>query len=168
MNRSSKNRIGRWVAGFWLGLLPFQNQAAQFVEISAEIDTFGYRLEDTNSIANAKSRAVSVVCVTGSNEWYLTNDYQQREQWLFDGTNVWCRTQMPTGMREPKVMNEVWESRDGHPLGHFGVNIPWLAFCSGTYLKREGRMIPLPASCRKLIFPFFCLKSFCRHSALCG
>ena len=43
-------------------------------------------------------------------------------------------------------MNENWESRDGHPMGHFGVNIPWLAFCSGTYLKREGRMIPLPAA----------------------
>jgi hypothetical protein len=24
------------------------------------------------------------------------------------------------------------------------VNLPWLAFCSGTYLKREGRMIALP------------------------
>ena len=31
-------------------------------------------------------------------------------------------------------------------MGDFGVNIPWLAFCSGTYLKREGRIIPLPAA----------------------
>jgi hypothetical protein len=23
-------------------------------------------------------------------------------------------------------------------------NVPWLAFCSGNYLKREGRLIPLP------------------------
>ena len=120
-------------------------QAAPFVEISAEIETFGYRLEDTNSIANAKPRTVRLVCVTGSNQWYMTNNFQQPEQWLFDGTNVWRRTQTPNLSGSP-VKNEVWESRDGHPLGHFGVNLPWLAFCSGTYLKREGRLIPLPAA----------------------
>ncbi len=35
-------------------------------------------------------------------------------------------------------------SKDGHPLGDPRVNIPWLAFCSGTFLRREGRIIPLP------------------------
>jgi len=40
----------------------------------------------------------------------------------------------------------IWPSRDGHPLGDVSVNIPWLAFCSGTYLKREGRLVPLPAA----------------------
>ena len=43
-------------------------------------------------------------------------------------------------------MPEVWEARGGHPMGHCGVNIPWQAFCSGTYLKRQGRTIPLPAA----------------------
>jgi len=38
----------------------------------------------------------------------------------------------------------IWSSSDGVPLGDEGVNIPWLAFCSGTYLKRDGRIIPLP------------------------
>jgi hypothetical protein len=75
----------------------------------------------------------------------MTNDFQQPEQWLFDSTNVWCRTQTPN-LKDPKVMNEQWKSRDGHPMGHFGVNIPWLAFCSGTYLRREGRIIPLPCA----------------------
>jgi hypothetical protein len=138
-------KASKRVATFCLALPFLQSPAAEFVDISAEIETFGYRLGDTNSIANAKPRTVKVVCITGASRWYMTNDFQQPEQWLFDGTNVWCRTQTPT-LKEPKVRNEVWESRDGHPLGHFGVNIPWLAFCSGTYLKREGRMIPLPAA----------------------
>lgn len=129
-----------------LGFCPMQRLVAQFVEISAEIQTFGYGLGDTNSIASAKSRTVSVVCITGKNEWYITSDYQQPEEWLFDGTSVRCRTKIPTKEHPQAVMNEDWESRDGHPLAHFGVNIPWLAFCSGTYLKREGRVIPLPAA----------------------
>jgi hypothetical protein len=38
----------------------------------------------------------------------------------------------------------IWPSPDGHPMGDEGINIIWLAFCSGTYLNREGRLIPLP------------------------
>jgi len=146
MHKPSKNKVAKWVATFCLAILSIQSQAAEFVEISAEIETLGYRLGDTNSIAKARPRTVNVVCITGSNKWYIETDFQRGEQWLFDGENVRCRTEMPPGKANPKVMNEVWESSDGHPLGHFGVNIPWLAFCSGTYLKRQGRMIPLPAA----------------------
>lgn len=138
-------KVSKWIAalhvGFWL--LSFQSQCAAFVEISAEIETFGYRLGDRNAVAKTKPITIQVFCIAGANHWYMTNDFQQSEQWLFDGTNVWCRTQTPT-LKE-KVVTKFWPSRDGHPMGHYGVNIPWLAFCSGTYLKREGRMIPLPA-----------------------
>jgi hypothetical protein len=137
MKKPTNIELGRWIAVFCLGLPSFQNQAAQFVEISAEIETFGYRLEDTNSIAKARPRTFTVVCITGTNEWSIENDFQQREQWAFDSTNVLCRTRFAT---------EAWKSRDGNPLRHFGVNIPWLAFCSGTNLKREGRSIPLAAA----------------------
>ena len=151
MKKPSKNEVAKWVATFFLGLLSIQNQAAEFVEISAEIETFGYRLGDTNSIVKAKPKLVNVVCIAGSNEWYIENDFSERQAWLFDGTNVVCRSRPlsapDTSERgNSKVMKEVWESRDGHPLGDFGVNIPWLAFCSGTYLKCEGRIIPLPAA----------------------
>jgi hypothetical protein len=151
MNKFSKNKAGNWVTTLCLLLLSIQNQAAQFVEISAEIETFGYRLGDTNSIAKANPKLVKVGCITRLTEWSIENDFQERQEWLFDGKNVVCRSRP---LSEPdtseranaKVMKEVWESRDGHPLGDFGVNIPWLAFCSGTYLKREGRIIPLPAA----------------------
>jgi hypothetical protein len=81
----------------------------------------------------------------------LRNDYQQwlldgTEQWLFDGRNVLCKTEIKSAKGERTFYTEEWKSADGHPMGHFGVNIPWVAFCSGTDLKREGRMIPLPAA----------------------
>ena len=60
-----KKEIGRRVAAFCLGFVSIQNYATQYVEISAEIETFGYRLADTNSIAKAKPKTVHVVCITG-------------------------------------------------------------------------------------------------------
>ena len=36
MNKWSKNEVGKWVAAFLLGLLSIQNQAAQFMEVSAD------------------------------------------------------------------------------------------------------------------------------------
>jgi hypothetical protein len=127
------------------GLLSIHIPAAEFVEISAEIEVLGYRLHDTNSIARAKPKTTRVVCITGGKEWYISNDYQEREQWVFDGTNVLCKAESQSLPGPDKFMTRNWKSEDGHPMGHFGVNIPWLAFCSGAYLKRPERMIPLPA-----------------------
>lgn len=145
MRNVFKYEVSKWLAALAIGFFTFLSQGAEFVEISAEIEVFGYRLADTNSIAKAKPRTVHVFCVTGTNRWYMTNDFQQAEQWLFDGTNVRCRTRFHVE-KKPNVKDEAWPSRDGHPMGHFGVNIPWLAFCSGTYLEGEGRLIPLPAA----------------------
>src|ERR1044071_5919724 len=154
----SKPPLAKLPAIAFLTLLSIRIQAAQFVEISAEIDTFGYRLNDTESITSAKPKTIHVTCITGSTEWYIENDFQHREEWVFDGTNVVLRTQPPSGSERERIQKsssfkpiteprtQSWRSADGHPLGHFGVNIPWLAFCSGNYLKREGRIIPLPAA----------------------
>jgi hypothetical protein len=151
MNTLSKNKVAKWVTALCLGLVPIQNQAAEFVELSAEIETFGYRLGDTDSIAKAKPKTVNVMCIAGSTEWYIENDFHEGQEWLFDGTNVVCRSRPlsapgTSDQGNAKARTQVWASRDGHPLGEFGVNMPWLAFCSGTYLKREGRIIPLPCA----------------------
>jgi hypothetical protein len=66
MNTPSKNKVAHWVTALCLGLVPMQNQAAEFVEISAEIETFGYRLGDTNNIAQTKPKLVKMKCITGS------------------------------------------------------------------------------------------------------
>ena len=159
IEKRSQNRVFKWVVGFCLGFLAIQNLSGQFVEISAEIESFGYRLGETNAVAKGKRQTVNVVCVTGTNEWFIENDFSQRRSWFFDGTNVVCRTHPPsdaeraqirkegrTYMPISEVHDEAWPSRDGNPLGDFGVNLPWLAFCSGSYLKREGRVIALPAA----------------------
>jgi len=89
-------------------LLPIQNQAAQFVEISAEIETFGYRLGDTNSMAKAKPKLVKVGCITGSTEWSIENDFQERQEWLFDGTNLVCRSRpLPAPDTSERANDEV-------------------------------------------------------------
>lgn len=120
---------------------PNSRAAAQFVELSAEIETFAYRLKDTNGIAKAKPKLVKVKCVTGSTGWSIEHDYQTPQVWLYDGTNVVMK---PEKLWATQADSSTMESRDGLPLGEFGVNLPWLAFCSGTYLKREGRIIALP------------------------
>jgi hypothetical protein len=124
------------------GFISLCLEAAQFVEISAAIETSGYRLEDTNSMAWAKPKTVNILCIAGLNQWSVETDFQGKEKWFFDGKKV---RRSPS--RNPASKDvEAWDSEDGHPLGHFGVNIPWLAFCSGTFLRREGRIIPLPAA----------------------
>lgn len=113
--------------------------AQRYVEITGEIAVTSYPGGGTNNAASAKSpRIISFVCVTGTNEWRIENDFVRggESSWCFDGTNVYESLRMTT--------INIWESHDGHPLGNPGVNIPWLALCSGTYLKREGRLIPLP------------------------
>jgi hypothetical protein len=107
------------------------------------------------------------VCIAGTKEWFIEHDntVNSERKWLFDGTNVYNSTRLtkpssreineslPRGLRFATVPFEqaksnlsirIWESSDGHPLGDVGVNIVWLAFCSGQYLKNEARLIPLP------------------------
>lgn len=136
------NHCWKSVAMMYFGIMLLPLEAAQFVEISATIETFGYRLEDTNSMRTANVKTVNFLCIAGLNEWSIETDFQGKERWSFDGNKV---RRSPS--RNPASKDsEEWDSENGHPLGHFGVNLPWLAFCSATFLKREGRIVPLPAA----------------------
>jgi len=168
MKKPYKNQALKWGSALCLGLLAIQRGAAEFVEIAAEIELISHRVGETNDAASAKPRTISLVCITGTNEWRIDNDFVQgaEEKWLFDGTNVYNSLRIseplsdetrdkiaktsglatvPAERAKPTLTIYIWGSRDGHPLGDLGVNIPWLAFCSGTYLRREGRLVPLPA-----------------------
>ena len=140
--KTSATSARRCASIICLWLLPFICRGAEeFFELSAEIETFAYQLKDTNGIAKAVPKLVKVKCITGLTGWSIEHDYVTPQVWLSDGTNVMLRTekQWATDSGITKM-----ESRDGLPLGEFGVNLPWLAFCSGTYLKRAGRSIALP------------------------
>ncbi len=148
-------------------LLPLQCGAARFVEISAEIELLARASWQTNAEASAKPRTISVHCIAGANSWRIENDWVSGgvNRWFFDGTNVYESIQVtkplppetlermkkaggpapaPFDVSKSHLTINIWPSPDGHPLADQSVNLPWLAFCSGTYLKREGRLIPLP------------------------
>ena len=108
-------------------------------------------------------------CIVGSNEWRIEDrfDLNALDTCYFDGTNVYRSTQ---GFRKttdappkPWLTNKFYTnsapipdslegnpsvtiipSPGGHPLGTLGVNLLWLAFCSGDYLKQPGRSVPEP------------------------
>lgn len=161
--------INRFVAAVMVGLFTVQPGAAQFLEIIAEIETYGYRLDDPDSSARAKPKTFSVRCVTGKGQWRIENDSVPGSERIsvFDGTNIYQSlgfvpprsAEIQSGIAKtngnsPRISGKesrsdltisVWESHDGLPLGDAAVNIPWLAFCSGDYLKRKGRLVPLMA-----------------------
>jgi hypothetical protein len=154
------------VIGLCLSLLA-QHATAQFAEISAKIELTAYRSDEPDAEAKAKPKTYSVLCITGNDRWRIEEDWVAGglNKWLFDGTNIYESLQVikpppektqehlkgtlhfatvPFEQAKSNLTIHIWQTLDGHPLGDVGANIPWLAFCSGQYLKREGRLISLP------------------------
>ncbi len=123
-------------------LASLQHCAAQFVQISGEIVLTNDRGSTTNEAARL-SRTISFVCITGTNQWSIESDFMSggESKWLFDETNVFMSLR-GVGSQSPTI--NIWESRNGHPMGDAIANLTWLAFCSGVYLERAGRLVPLP------------------------
>jgi hypothetical protein len=155
----------KWILLLFLVVLP-RWASAQFVEISATIELTSYRSGETNEEVKAKSRLISSVCIAGTNSWRIEDDWVQGglNRWFFDGTNVYESVQVVSPPSQEMQQNlervggpaivpferarsnltiNIWPSPDGHPLADETVNMEWLAFCSGPYLSREGRLIPL-------------------------
>jgi hypothetical protein len=86
-------------------------------------------------------------------------------KWFYDGTNLYESLQVteppPEELRnrssglidfsmetfeasKSNLTINIWSSSNGHPMADSPENMLWLAFCSGQYLKREGRLILLP------------------------
>jgi hypothetical protein len=166
--RAISRRDFRYLVVFVYVFARISGIAQPFVEIRAELELAAYQEDNTNSQAKLTPQTFSVVCLAGTNEWRVEEGWVQNsvQSWFFDGTNVYngSRTTRPMSKdMEAKIASitphlamvpfeqarsnltiRVWPSIDGHPLGNPVVNITWLAFCSGTYLKRDGRLIPLP------------------------
>jgi putative flippase GtrA len=139
------------------------SQAADFVQISARINV----IENRNEAE--EMRSYSVLCTVGTNEWRIENDFMQGAEckWHFDGTNVYSSIRpisppskeisekiqkgmrlaiVPFDIAKSNLTIRIYPSSDGVPLGDQGANIPWLAFCSGSYLRRPARLIPMPVA----------------------
>jgi|ERR1043166_799766 hypothetical protein len=133
----------------------------EYIEITASITQTN--LSEKNP--QKKQWSFPVMCTVSSDEWRIDNAYPSNgtEEWYYDGTNVFhllkanvatnpyssaeiTKPHDSTQKLQEQVTVVITPSPGGHPLGNLGVNIPWLAFCSGSYLKRDGRIIPLPVA----------------------
>jgi hypothetical protein len=136
------------------------------VEIRAYITVHTFE-EDNGDGELRKRHGFDVVCVAGQDRWRIDTAYLRGADsaWLYDGTNLFeaIRLRAPVSERlrdnvqtrlgfatvpfevaRSNLTINVHASTDGNPHGHLGVNLPWSAFCSGTYLRRTNRLIGLP------------------------
>lgn len=135
-------------------LFPLLCTAEQFVELTAEIDLTDWDwrfMSDQRNLPGSPSifHASTVFhCVVGTNTWLVECGHGNgKTSYWFTGTNIIEQTVAPN--RKPFTV--VAASVDGNPgqpvrvadLMTFNATarICWLAFCSGPFLKRDGRQI---------------------------
>jgi Methylamine utilisation protein MauE len=137
----------------WLAVFVFitaQVYCQEYIKISGEITQFSYAFNQTNS---QNRWNFPFTCIVGTNDWWIESDYPvgARETCYFDGTNVYSRLQAtpheggdtnPSGAPHATITI----AHCDFPLSNLGLNIPWLAFCSGNYLKDDNRVIALPVN----------------------
>jgi len=138
------------------------------LRISGQFEQFWESASSKSAASNSLS--TSFVCVLDGNGWWIDLQWPSgtSQRWQFDGTNLYqkiiARTSETTligGDLPPKssgrifTNNSVNSSKEvssvhvfsglgGCPFDDYYINIPWLAFCSGDYLKNPDRVIPLP------------------------
>jgi len=143
--------VALWI--LWGTLL----EAAQFVEINAEIEFTSWHERDLAGLPIEKRNVFTAHCIVGTNAWLIEHDNisNARETWWFKGTTLTCEGLITRELLQTNLSighipavgtryTNVHHSIDGYPRGDSGVTIPWLAFCSGSFLMSEGRRIPPP------------------------
>ena len=153
---------------FCVFVAPVSASARPYVRIEGKIETVSYLAAAPGRSARAARRNIRFVCIAGTNQWRIDNDFADGAEvkWWFDGTNVYNAihpikppssdmtskaakfglAMAPFQVAKSNLTVTIRTSPFGLPLGNVGVNIPWLAFCSGTYLKQRDRIIPVPVA----------------------
>ncbi|MEW6305079.1 MAG: hypothetical protein AB1705_16510 [Verrucomicrobiota bacterium] len=150
--------------------------APDYVEITVELDSEWHARTRTNMHHR------TVKCVAGTNDWYISGDFSSNadiEYWLI-GTNVAERTTITSSMylaqaekviqdklgrtqpgtpaisypRAGEQYTKIHPAPQGQPAGSGSANVVWLAFCSGNYLKGDGRQIPMPVGPPSIAFGY--------------
>ena len=150
-----------------LTMMATRIHAAENVEITAELDSFYPSGTTTNHFS------VTVTCIVSTNNWFIRGNFLTSADayFWFTGTNVVEHRVITDSMYLQRAKDFVSEKFPGpnprsliagsypragekfttihpSPLGQLaggGIeNAVWLAFCSGTYLKHDGRQIPMP------------------------
>lgn len=141
-------------------------RAERYVEIAGTIQITTHLAAPRPNL----EETFSVVCVVGLGRWQIQEDYCHDAviSFTYDGTNVYQSTRLlkPADSTETASVIQqtigtkfqmlpfeaakatttigIADTAGGHPIGDQGGTLPWLAFCSGPFLKRQGRVIPLP------------------------
>jgi RNA polymerase sigma factor (sigma-70 family) len=139
----------------------------QFIEITAGIDVTYFHPDPANANGvDDKTWHYTAVCTVGAGRWRIDHDYSLNGEasLLCDSTNVYQLMRItkplpPFPPDAPPIIHQLGLDRElpaeaysdrfiyiwpgDLPLADVGANLPWLAFCSGHYLKRKDRVLPL-------------------------
>ncbi len=137
-------------------LLSWPALAASLVEVTAEFEITQWRYQEETGLPLKSQRQFAVRCVAGTNTWHIENQVRSNvteRLWFMDGKlarQVSVKLEDPddepafgTTRRSARSVG-MMASVDGYPGGEPGVTLTWFAFCSGPYLRRPGRAVPLP------------------------
>jgi hypothetical protein len=157
------NKAQKWGAVFLPCLLLVAERCpAQFVEVYLQIEGTSWPL-DSSGQQSEHHRIYNARCVFGSSNWLIEGEFtlNAKETWWCTGTNIIKHTLITKELRESERQLSAFRSLAGPPL-HVGerfttiygpsdrrplhgiADVTWLAFCSGSFLKAEGRRILPP------------------------
>jgi RNA polymerase sigma factor (sigma-70 family) len=139
----------------------------QFIEITAGIDVTYFRPDPANANGvHDKTWHYTAVCTVGADRWRIDHDYSLNAEasLLCDSTSVYQLIRItkpvpPFPPEAPSIIRQLGLDRElpaaaysdrfidiwpgDLPLADVGADLPWLAFCSGHYLKRKDHVLPL-------------------------
>jgi hypothetical protein len=131
----------------------------QYIKVDLKLQSNSYYRRDVNDswVTNAHSWSTSIVL--GSDKWRIESGMpiNATELCYCDGTNVFFKDEINSSYQPrsqsaamPSVsagynQNIVVVVPGAHPMGDFGLNLVWLAYCSGDYLRSGNRLLPLSA-----------------------
>ncbi len=115
--------------------------------IVVALDTITYKRSVTNNVEKEVHDYKSIVCTTGDNTWKMDATFTNASiSWFYDGKILYCsrKSQVRAAGSNTKEHDTiiVYETDNGYPSAEPWINIPWLAFCSGQYLRVDGRRVP--------------------------
>ena len=140
-------------------LLSLPASAAQFVEINAIIDVTSWNYHEETGLPLKSTRSYPVRCVAGTNTWLIENQSRTNvveSTWFLKGKLIRLMsyiseptsegTTLRTFRRGYRPTASIIPAPSGYPGADLPVNVPWFAFCSGTFLKQSARGAPVPTS----------------------
>lgn len=134
--------------------------AAQFVEISARVETIEWRYQEDTGLPLKNIRSHTLRCIVGKDQWLIENLSRSNiteSTWYLHGMIVrqisYNSTDDTTGdspsyrgYRRSARNVGLLASPEGYPEGDVLVNATWFAFCSGPFLQKTARGVPLPTA----------------------